>query len=328
MRQVKYQDALREATREEMLRDPNVLVIGQDIGVFEGNFKVTAGLLKEFGPKRIVDTPLCELGPTGMAVGAAIAGLRPIMEVAYMDFICMCMDPIVNQAAKARYMFGGKVKVPVVFRFGFGPGKQRAAQHSQNFEAWLTHVPGLKVAIPSDSYDAKGLLKTAIRDDSPVAFIEHKMLYGVASEMPDEDVEYTIPFGQAKVKREGTDVTIVAISKMVGESLKAAEILEQEGISAEVIDPRTLVPLDEEALRTSARKTGRVIIAHDAVKRGGIGGELAAVISEDEETFRSLKAPIRRVFALDLPLPFNAGLEKMVLPDAEKIAQAARELMK
>lgn len=325
MRELKFCEAICEALEQEMRRDPDVFLMGEDIAAWNGNFKATKGLLDKFGEKRVKDTPISELGPSGMAVGAAMAGLKPVMEISYMDWITLAMDPIVNQAAKARYMYGGRVHVPIVFRTAMGPGKQRAAQHSQSFEAWFCHVPGLKVAVPSNPYDAKGLLIQAIRDPDPVMFLEHKMIYEMKGQVPEE--EYIIPFGKAAVRRTGKDLTIVAVAKMVGNAMEAADILAKEGIDAEVIDPRTLVPLDVETICQSVQKTGRLMIAHDSAKRGGIGGEIAASVLEEKATMNALKAPVFRVAALDLPLPFNKELEKQVIPGTENIVRAARQML-
>jgi len=331
-------EALREAIREEMRRDETVFCIGEDIGIeggFGGAFTVTLDLWKEFGHERILDTPISELGLTGVAVGAALMGMRPIADVQYCDFLFCAMDQLVNEAAKMRYMSGGKLKVPMVMRAPVG-ATTRGAQHAQSVESYFVHVPGLKVACPSTAYDAKGLLKTAIRDDNPVLFFEHKLLYGsrgvrkekggldVQGEVPDE--EYLIPFGVADVKREGKDVTVIATLKMVYEAMAAAEILNKEGISIEVIDPRTLVPLDKEAILKSVQKTGKLVIAHEDNLTGGWGGEIAAIVAD--EGFNYLDAPIKRVCAPDTPVPFAPVMEKFYVPDAEDIIKAIREIVK
>ena len=331
-------EALREAIREEMRRDETVFCIGEDIGIeggFGGAFTVTLDLWKEFGHERILDTPISELGLTGVAVGAALMGMRPIADVQYCDFLFCAMDQLVNEAAKMRYMSGGKLKVPMVMRAPVG-ATTRGAQHAQSVESYFVHVPGLKVACPSTAYDAKGLLKTAIRDDNPVLFFEHKLLYGsrgvrkekggldVQGEVPDE--EYLIPFGVADVKREGKDVTVIATLKMVYEAMAAAEILNKEGISIEVIDPRTLVPLDKEAILKSVQKTGKLVIAHEDNLTGGWGGEIAAIVAD--EGFNYLDAPIKRVCAPDTPVPFAPVMEKFYVPDAEDIIRAIREIVK
>lgn len=322
-REITYADALREAIREEMQRDPKVFIMGEDIGIHGGAFTVTKGLLEEFGKERVRNTPISEQAIVGAGVGAALTGMRPIAELMYIDFTCIAMDQIVNQAAKIRYMLGGQAHVPMVIRTQQGAGRSNAAQHSQSLEAWFFHIPGLLVAQPSTPYDAKGLLKTAIRDDNPVMFIEHKMLYFTKGTVPEG--EYTVPFGVADVKRPGEDVTIVATGRMVLRALEAAQELEAEGISAEVIDPRTLVPLDMETILGSVRKTSRVVIAHEAVKQGGIGGELSARIVE--EAFDYLNAPPARVAARNTPIPYAGNLEEAVLPNKQQIIDAVRGLL-
>lgn len=329
-------EALREAIREEMRRDERVFCLGEDIGVeggWGGAFTVTLGLSEEFGHERILDTPISELGLTGVAVGAALMGLRPIADVQYADFIFLAMDQLVNQAAKIRYMSGGKAKVPMVMRVPVG-ATRRGAQHAQSVESYFVHVPGLKVACPCTAYDAKGLLKTAIRDDNPVIFIEHKLLYGskgarkeqggldAQGEVPDE--EYLIPFGSADVKRQGRDVTIVATLRMVYEAIDAANRLEEEGISVEVVDPRTLVPLDEKMILESVKKTGRLVIVHEDNLTGGWGAEVAARVAE--KAFDYLDAPIRRICAPDTPIPFAPVMEDFYVPSAADIVQGVREL--
>lgn len=328
--------ALREAIIEEMRRDETVFCIGEDIGTeggWGGAFTVTLGLSEEFGHDRILDTPISELGLTGVAIGAALMGMRPIADVQYGDFIFCAMDQMVNQAPKMRYMSGGKLKVPMVMRVPVG-ATARGAQHAQSVESYFVHVPGLKVACPCTAYDAKGLLKTAIRDDNPVVFFEHKLLYGskgarketggldVQGEVPDE--EYLIPFGSADVKREGTDATIVANLRMVYEAMHAAGTLEQEGISVEVIDVRTLVPLDEETIFRSVEKTGRLVIAHEDNLTGGWGAEIAALAAE--KAFDYLDAPITRICAPDTPVPFAPVMESYYVPSAKKIADQVRQL--
>ena len=329
-------EALREAIREEMRRDERVFCLGEDIGIergWGGAFTVTLGLSEEFGHERILDTPISELGLTGVAVGAALMGLRPIADVQYADFIFLAMDQLVNQAAKIRYMSGGKAKVPMVMRVPVG-ATRRGAQHAQSVESYFVHVPGLKVACPCTAYDAKGLLKTAIRDDNPVIFIEHKLLYGskgarkeqggldAQGEVPDE--EYLIPFGSADVKREGSDVTIVATLRMVYEAIDAANRLEEEGISVEVVDPRTLVPLDEKMILESVKKTGRLVIVHEDNLTGGWGAEVAARVAE--KAFDYLDAPIKRICAPDTPIPFAPVMEDYYVPSAADIVQGVREL--
>jgi pyruvate/2-oxoglutarate/acetoin dehydrogenase E1 component len=303
-----------------MARDGRVFLMGEDVGLIGGIFAVSRGLRDRFGEERVRDTPISEPCFVGMGVGAAIAGLRPIVEIQIWDFIAMTMDQVVNQAAKFRYMLGGRPTVPLVIRGPQGGGIRLAAQHSQSLEAWFVHVPGLVVLAPSTPYDAKGLLAAAIREDNPVIFLEHKMLYPTKGEVPAG--EYVIPIGRADVKRAGTDVTVVATQAMVGKALAAALELEKDGISVEVIDPRTLVPLDEEAILASVRKTGRLVVAHEAVKRGGWGGELAALVME--HAFDDLDAPAVRVGARAVPMPYNDNLEKAVIPSREDLLAAIR----
>jgi len=323
VREIKYADALREALKEEMRRDERVFVYGEDVELGY-TFTVCKGLIDEFGPQRVWDTPICEQTIIGMAVGASMMGMRPVPEIQFCDLLPMAMDQICNQAAKLRYMSGGQVSFPLVIRVPAGKWGGFAAQHSQTLDAWFLNVPGLKVAVPATPYDAKGLLKTAIRDNSPVLFIERKLLYQTTGPVPAE--EYLVPFGEAKIHREGKDVTIVAIGRMVLLALKAAEELEKEGINVTVLDPRTLVPLDEKTITESAKETHRVVIVEEGPKRGGVGGEISALIAE--QVLDYLDAPVRRVAALDTPLPFNLALEDYVLPDEKKIAEAVRDLMK
>jgi len=321
MRKLTMRAAINEALRQEMRRDPNVYVIGEDVGVFGGCFGVTAGLIDEFGPKRVIDTPITESAIIGNALGAAATGLRPVAEIMFMDFVGVTMDQIYNQAAKMRYMFGGKAKIPMVIRTACGAGGSAAAQHSQSLEAWFMHVPGLKVVAPSTAYDAKGLLISSIRDDNPVIFVEHKFIYDLEGEVP-EDI-YTIPLGKADVKRQGSDVTVIATMAMVHKALEAAEELSKEGISVEVIDPRTLQPLDGETIIESVKKTHKVVIVHEAVKFAGPGAEIAAMIAE--EAFDYLDAPIKRVAAPFTPVPFSPVLEQTYIPSKEKIIAAVKE---
>ena len=324
MREISYRDALREALREEMLRDPTVFLIGEDIGRYWGGaFKVTKGLAEEFGDERVRDTPISENAIIGVAVGAAITGMRPVAEIMFGDLTALAMDQIANQAAKIRYMFGGQAKVPLVIRTPFGGGVNIAAHHSQSLEAWFMHVPGLQVVVASTPYDAKGLLKTAIRNDNPVVFCEHKLLYPLTGPVPEE--EYTLPFGVADIKREGTDVTVVATLYMVHKALAAAEILAKEGISVEVVDPRTLVPLDKETITESVRKTGRVVIVTEDCKTAGVSAELAALIAE--EALDYLDAPVKRVTTFDVPIPFSPPLENFVIPDEKRIIKAIKEII-
>ena len=323
MRELSYAEAIREALRQEMQRDERVFIIGEDVGVYGGSFGVTLGLVEEFGVERVLDTPISELGIAGAITGAALTGMRPVGEIMFMDFTTLAAEQLVNQAAKIRFMFGGKAKVPFVLRTPAGSGTGAAAQHSQSLENWFVHVPGLKVVMPSTPYDAKGLLLASIRDDNPVIFVEHKLLYKVKGPVPEEP--YTIPLSTAEVKREGRDLTIVATSIMVKRSLEAAEQLAREGIEAEVVDPRTLKPLDGETITRSVTKTGRVLIVHEACKTGGYGGELAAVIAEGE-AFDYLDAPIIRLAGRDMPIPYNRTLEYHTVPQVENIVEAARQL--
>lgn len=289
LREITYGEAIREAIRLEMSANSSVFLLGEDIGVYGGAFGVTKGLIHEFGRERVRDTPISELGLTGVAVGAALTGMRPIVDIQFSDFITLAADQIVNQAAKIRYMYGGEGRVPLVIRTPGGSGTGAAAQHSQSLEAWMTHIPGLKVVQPATAYDAKGLMLSAIRDDNPVLFYEHKLLYKSSSHVPEKP--FTIPLGQADVKRTGTDVTIVATSRMVHTVLEAADLLEQQGVDVEVIDPRTLVPLDEQTIIRSVEKTNRLMVVHEAVKRGGYGAEIASMVAE--KAFHHLRAPSR-----------------------------------
>lgn len=323
MPELTYADALREALREEMLRDPHVVLMGEEIGVFEGVYKVTRGLLKEFGPERVRDTPISEAAIAGAAIGAALAGLKPVAEIMYMDFLPICLDQIATQAAKMHFMSGGKLKVPMVLRTQYSLGRVHGAQHSQFFPSWLFQVPGLKVVLPSTPHDAKGLLKAAIRDEDPVVFIESGVLYRTKGPVPDG--EYVIPLGQSDVKKKGDDVTIVAVSRVVHEALAAASKLDEQGVTAEVIDPRTIQPLDLETILESVKKTGRLVIVSDDVKSGGIGSEIAARVVE--EAFDSLDAPILRVASPDTPIPFSPPLEQAYMPNAQKIMEAAKKLI-
>ncbi|MCA0165755.1 MULTISPECIES: alpha-ketoacid dehydrogenase subunit beta [Bacillus] len=325
MREISYLEAVREAMSQEMRKNQDVFILGEDIGVYGGAFGVTRGMIEEFGPERVRNTPISEAAIAGGAVGSALTGMRPILELQFSDFITIAMDQLVNQAAKTRYMFGGKGKVPLVVRTPAGSGTGAAAQHSQSLEAWMAHIPGLKVVQPSTAYDAKGLLKAAMDDDNPVIFYEHKLLYKTIGEVPEE--QYSIPLGKADVKRSGKDVTIVATAIMVHKALEAAKELEAEGIDVEIIDPRTLVPLDEETIIESVKKTGKCIVVHEAVKRGGYGGEIASMIAESE-AFDYLDAPIKRLGGLAVPIPYNPTLEKAVIPQVPDIIEAAKELVR
>ncbi|MFO7928788.1 MAG: alpha-ketoacid dehydrogenase subunit beta [Candidatus Humimicrobiaceae bacterium] len=321
MRELEYREALREAVIEEMDRDEKVFLIGEDIGVYGGAFRVYRGLLEKYGPERVVNTPISEIAIVGSGVGAALTGYRPIAEIMFIDFTTLAMDQIVNQAAKIRYMTGDSLNVPLVLRTQGGAGRGVAAQHSQSLEAWFYHVPGLKVVMPSTPYDAKGLLKTAVRDDNPVMFIEQKMIYLNKGEVPEK--EYSIPFGQADIKREGNDVTIFAYSNMVLESLKAAEELEKEGISCEVVDPRTLVPLDEDTLINSVKKTNHLVIVSEACERGSIASDICAKVNT--LAFDWLDAPIKIVAGLNTPIPYNSTLEQACVPHKEDIIKAVKQ---
>jgi len=320
---MKYREALRAALQEEMERDATVFCVGEGIGERGGSYKVTEGLRARFGPDRVIDTPLSEAGFVGLGTGAAIAGQRPVVEVLFIDFLLLAMDQVVNQAAKYRFMSGGEGRVPLVIRTQGGAGNSLAGQHSQSLEALYYHVPGLKVVMPSTPRDAKGLLKAAIRDDDPVVFIEHKLLYMTEGEVPDE--EYVIPLGQAEVKRSGSDVTLVSWSHMVLKSLQAAEELAAEGISTEVIDLRTLVPMDIACVLDSVRRTGRLVIAQEAVKRGGVASDVAATVAE--QAFDGLRAPIVRVAGRNTTIPFSLALEKAAVPQVGDIVAGVRSVM-
>ncbi len=323
MRELTYREAVREALREEMTRDASVFLIGEEIAEYGGAYKVTLGLVDEFGHDRVRNTPLAEAGIMGTALGAALVGMRPVAEIMYIDFSFIGADQIVNQIAKFRYMTGGMVKVPLVFRTQCGGGVSAGPHHSQCLEAIYTHIPGLIVVMPATPYDAKGLLKSSIREDNPVVFIEHKGLYGLSGEVPEED--YLIPLGKAEVKRQGNDITIITYSRSVNHALKVAEDLEKDGIDLEIIDLRTIKPLDEDLVLSSVRKTGRAIVVQEACKTGGYGGEIAATIAE--KAFDSLDAPIKRVAGLDSPIPFSPKLENYIIPNEEDIKTAVLELM-
>jgi pyruvate/2-oxoglutarate/acetoin dehydrogenase E1 component len=321
--EITFVEALRTTLHEEMRRDPTLMLIGEDIGRYGGIFGVTKGLLDTFGARRVRSTPISESAIIGAALGAAMTGIRTVAELMYVDFTTCAMDQIVNQVAKMHYMSGGKLRIPLVIRTHGGGGRGNAAQHSQNLEAWFMHVPGLKVVMPSTPADAKGLLATSIRDDNPVLFIEHKLLYATKGTAPDG--EHLVPLGQAEVKRPGKDVTLVTISHMVLKALKAADRLADEGIETEVIDLRTLAPLDLETVLRSVRKTNRVVIVHEACRRGGFGGELAAQIQEG--AFDFLDAPIHRVGTLDVPIPYSKPMEEYVIPDEDAILAAVRQVL-
>lgn len=325
MKEMTYKDAIRLGMSEEMRRDENVIFFGEDVGLYGGAFGVSVGMLEEFGEERVRDTPISEAVIVGAAAGSAATGLRPITEMMFMDFITIGMDALVNQAAKMRYMFGGKAKVPMVLRLPSGSGTGAAAQHTQSLEAWLCHVPGLKVVTPSTPAEAKGLIKAAIRDDNPVCFVEHKLLYKIKGEVPvDED--YIVPLGKSYVKREGRDVTIVSWGTTLQKVLDAAAEVEKEGISVEVIDPVTLYPMDIDTIIESVKKTGRAIVVHEACKTGGLGGEIAARIAESE-AFDYLDAPVMRLGGLDVPTPYNRNLEAAVVPKKDEIKEAIYKVM-
>lgn len=322
-RELTYGEAIKEALAEELRRDPRVFMIGEDIAEAGTTFKVLNGLVEEFGPDRIIDSPISEPGFTGLAVGAAMTGLRPVVDIMFGDFSGLIMDQIANQAAKIHYMSGGKLKVPMVLRTTMGAGRRSAAQHSQSLHAWYSHIPGLKVVVPSTPYDAKGLMKSAIRDENPVVVLEDKMMYRTVKG-PVPAADYTIPLGVGEVKREGTDITLVATSSMVHVALEAADLLEEIGLSAEVVDPRTLVPLDKQTLVESARKTGRAIVIDEGYEQYGVTGELASVIAEG--AFYYLDAPVKRIGAMNVPIPFSPVLEDLTIPNASQVFATAKAL--
>lgn len=324
MREITYLEAVREALTQTMEADSDVFLFGEDIGIYGGAFGVTRGMQEQLGKERVRDTPISESALAGAAAGSALTGMRPVLELQFSDFITIALDQLVNQAAKMRYMFGGKAKVPMVVRTPSGSGTGAAAQHSQSLEAWVAHIPGLKVVQPSTPRDAKGLLKAAIEDDNPVIFYEHKLLYKTRGEVPEEP--YSIPLGKADVKRMGTDATIVATGIMVQKALRAAEILAEKGIEVEVVDPRTLVPLDKETIIQSVKKTGRACVVYEAVKRGGYGAEIASMIAESE-AFDYLDAPILRLGGKEVPIPYNPQLERAAVPQEEDIVQAIEQMV-
>ena len=323
-RELTFAQAIREALDEEMARDERIFILGEDVGVWGGVFRTTETLFQKYGAERVIDTPLSEEGFVGLSVGAAMTGMHPVPEIMFGDFITLVMDQMVNQAAKMRYMTGGQVQVPITIRATMGGGRSSGAQHSQSWHAWFAHVPGLKVVLPSTPYDAKGLLKTALREPNPVLFFEDKVMYHkIKGPVPEE--EYLIPFGKADIKREGTDVTLVALSRMVHPTLAAAERLAAEGISVEVIDPRTISPLDEDTLIKSVAKTGGAVIVDEGFNHFGTTAELAAVIAYG--AFDYLDAPIERLGAMDVPIPFSPVLEFATIPDEEKIIAAVHRIM-
>src|SRR5438045_5635384 len=321
-REITFGQAIREALAEEMRRNPKVFIMGEDVAEAGTPFKVLTGLVDEFGPSRVIDSPISEAGITGLGVGAAMTGMHPVIDIMFGDFIGLAMDQIVNQAAKVHYMSGGKLKVPLVVRTTLGATRRSAAQHSQSLHAWVSHVPGLKVALPSTPYDAKGLLKTAIRDDNPVIFFEDKMMYQLKGPVPEG--EFTIPFGEASIKRSGIDISIVATSSMVQVALEAAEILGKSGISAEVIDPRTTFPLDKQTLIETAKKTSRAIVIDEGYERYGVTAEIASVIADG--AFYYLDAPVKRMGAMDVPVPFSPVLEDLTVPTAASVVEVAKTL--
>lgn len=321
-RVITFAQAINEALAEEMRRDSTVFIIGEDVAEAGTPFKVLAGLVDEFGPERVIDTPISEAGFTGLGVGAAMTGMRPVVDIMFGDFLPLSMEQLVNQAAKTHYMSGGKLKVPLVLRTTMGAGRRSAAQHSQSLHAWLSHIPGLKVAVPSTPYDAKGMMKTAIRDNNPVAIFEDKMMYQLKGPVPDK--EYTIPFGLADLKREGTDITIVATSSMVQVTLEAADRLAEIGLRAEVIDPRTTLPLDKQTLIESAKKTSRAIVVDEGYEQYGVTAEITSVIANG--AFYYLDAPVERIGAMNVPIPFSPGLEDLTIPTVEEVVEVAKTL--
>src|SRR5512135_2421124 len=321
-REITFAQAIREALAEEMRRDPDVFILGEDVAEAGTPFKVLTGLVEEFGVARVIDTPISEAGITGLALGAAMTGMRPVVDIMFGDFITLTMDQMVNQAAKIHYMSGGKLKAPLVMRTTLGASRRSAAQHSQSLHAWFSHIPGLKVVVPSTPYDAKGLLKTAIRDDNPVAFFEDKMMYTLKGPVPED--EYLIPLGVADIKRLGSDITLVATSSMVQVALSAAKMLEGMGISAEVIDPRTTFPLDKQTLIDSAKKTSRAMVIDEGYERYGVTAEIASVIADG--AFYYLDAPVKRMGAMDVPVPFSPVLEDQTVPTPETVTQMAKQL--
>jgi pyruvate dehydrogenase E1 component beta subunit len=323
MAQMTYRQALHDTLREELQRDENVFLMGEEIGNFEGSYKITAGLLKEFGPRRVVDTPICENGFVGMATGAAMLGLRPVVEIMTINFIVLAMDEIVNHAAKIYYMFGGQCPIPLVIRTPGGGGQQLAATHSQNLEVWFAHVPGLKVVAPSTPADARGMLRTAVRDNNPIIFLENLALYNVKGDVPDGD--YSVPFGQAKVTKEGKDLTVISYSRMAAVALDVAQRMQQEnGLSIEVVDVRSLRPMDTETIVNSVKKTNRAIVFEEDWLSFGVGAEIAARVQE--EAFDDLDAPIKRVASVEVPLPYSKPLERAALTGAKQLEDAIQEL--
>jgi len=326
MREITYADAIREAMSEEMRKDRRIVFMGEDIGVYGGAFGVSRGMFEEFGEERVRDTPISELGTVGCAVGAAMTGLIPIVEIMFSDFIMLAMDPLCNQGAKNRFQFGGQGSVPLVLRTPAGSGTGAAEQHSQSPEAWIANIPGCKIVIPATPYDAKGLLKSAIYDPNPVVFLEQKLLYRTKGPVPDPSEDYSIPLGKADVKRAGKDVSVINYGRMVPRCLKVADEISKKGIDVEVVDIRSLVPLDRETILASVKKTGRVLVVYEAPQTGGFGAEIVSVIA-DSDAFFCLDAPIRRLGGLDVPIPYNPKLEAQVVPTEEKISAAIESLI-
>jgi pyruvate dehydrogenase E1 component beta subunit len=324
VREIRYREALTEALHEEMLRDEKIIILGEDVGVYGGIFKVTNGFLDEFGPARVMDTPIAENAIMGLSTGAAMLGQRPVLEIMYMDFFTLALDQLVNGAAALPFVYGGQVEMPLVIRTQGGAGSCAGAQHSKSLEAWIAHIPGVRVAMPSTPFDAKGLLKSAIQDKKLTVVIEHKQLYNTRGPVPEE--EYTIPFGKADVKRRGTDITVIATSRMVLEALSAAEMLSKDGIDIEVVDPRSLRPLDKKTILESVAHTHRAMVVHEAWRTGGFGAEIAAMISE--EGFDYLDGPVTRLAGTDIPIPYSPALEPHVIPNAETIAAQIRKVLK
>jgi pyruvate dehydrogenase E1 component beta subunit len=321
-REITFSQATNEALAEEMRRDERVFIIGEDVAETGTPFRVLAGLVDEFGTDRVIDSPISEAGITGICVGAAMTGMRPVVDIMFGDFITLTMDQMVNQAAKIHYMSGGKLKVPMVLRTTLGATRRSGAQHSQSLHAWVSHIPGLKVVVPSTPYDLKGLLKTAIRDDNPVVFFEDKLSFPLKGPVPEE--EYTIPFGVADIKREGTDISLVALSSMVDVALAAAEQLAEIGLSAEVVDPRTTVPMDRETIIESAKKTSRAIVLDEGYEQYGVTAEIASIIADG--AFYYLDAPVKRMGAMNVPIPFSPPLEDVTVPTAERVTEIAKML--
>lgn len=324
MREITFREAINEALSEEMAIDESVLLLGEDIGLFGGAMAVTKGLYNKYGQKRVVDTPISESAIIGAALGSSLTGLRPVAEIMFIDFIGTCMDQVFNQVAKTRFMHGGRIKVPLVIRTQGGAGKSYAAQHSQSLESWFIHVPGLKVVMPSSPYDAKGLLKSAIRDDNPILFIEHKLLYNEKGPVPEK--EYTVPIGKAEIKRRGKNITVVTYSRMVNSAISAADILSRDNIDVEIIDLKTLSPMDMETIISSVKKTNRMVTVEEGCLTGGVGAEISARVYE--QAFDYIDCPIERIAAMDSPIPFNRDLEKIVIPQVNTIVDTIKIILR